>query len=133
MNEQILRKVLWADVYGSGASVVFTIIGAGLIGRWLGVSAWIPFGVGIILIPWVALLLQTVKREELRRVELAVVVVGNIGWAIAAAIVIWGFPDALSVGGKWILGLFSLAVLDYGILELVGLRKLSKTGSHAVG
>ena len=51
MKEQTLRRVLWADVYGSAMSMVFTIVGAGLIAGWLDVSVWIPLAVGVVLIP----------------------------------------------------------------------------------
>ena len=129
MNEQILRKVLWADVFGSGASTIFTIVGAGLIAGWLDVSAWIPLVVGLVLIPWVWFLVRTVRRDRLRKGEVAVIVAGNIGWAVLAAVLIFGFPDALSPGGRWIVGLFSLAVLDYGVLQLLGLRQIS--GRHS--
>lgn len=125
MNEQILRKVLWADVLGSGASVIFTIVGASLIAGWLDVSAWIPLAVGLVLIPWVWFLVRTVRRDRLRAGEVAVIVAGNIGWAVLAAMLIFGFPNALSPAGRWIVGLFSLAVLDYGVLQLVGLRRIA--------
>lgn len=124
MSEQNLRKVLWVDVFGSGAAVVSTVVAAGLIGGWLEVSAWIPFAVGILLIPWVMILLHTVRREALRAGEVGVIVAGNIGWALAAAVLIVGFPDAMSTTGKWIVGIFSLAVLDLGVAEWLGLRTM---------
>ena len=107
MKEQTLRKILWADVYGSAISVVFTIVGAGLIAGWLDVSVWIPLAVGVVLIPWVLFLVNTVRQSRLRPTDLIVIVAGNIGWALLAAIVIFGVPDALSTSGKWIVGIFS--------------------------
>lgn len=124
MNEANLRKVLWADVVGSGTSVVFSIAAAGLIAGWLDVSAWIPLAVGVLLVPWVWFLHRTVRREPLRTSEVAIIVVGNIGWALAAAVLIFGFPDLLSASGRWIVGLFSLAVLDFGLAQWVGLQRL---------
>jgi hypothetical protein len=124
MDEATLRKVLWADVVGSGTSVVFSIAGAGLIADWIGAAAWIPLAVGVLLIPWVWFLYRTVRRNPLRPTEVAIVVAGNVGWAVAAAVLILGFPDALSTGGKWIVGIFSLAVLDFGLAQWVGLRRL---------
>ncbi len=126
MSEETLRKVLWADVLGSGASVVFSIAAAGLIADWLDVSAWIPLGVGIALVPWVWFLLRTVRQEPLRPAGVAVIVAGNIGWAMAAVVLILGFPEALSPAGKWIVGIFSLAVLDFGVTQWIGLRTLRK-------
>jgi hypothetical protein len=127
MSEQALRKVLLADVIGSGASVVFTIAGAGAIAGWLDVSVWIPLVVGLVLIPWVWLLVRTVRRDRLRVGEVAAIVIGNIVWAVIAVVLIFGFPDALSSGGRWIVGLFSLAVLGYGVLELMGLSRLASS------
>jgi hypothetical protein len=113
-------------------SVVLTIVGAGLIAGWLDVSVWIPLAVGVVLIPWVLFLLHTVRQSRLRSADLVVIVAGNIGWALLAALVIFGFPDALSSSGKWIVGIFSLGVLDLGILELVGLRSMTVSGRSAV-
>lgn len=125
MDEQALRRVLWADVIGSAVSVVFTIAGARAIAGWLDVSPWIPLGVGLVLVPWVWFLVRTVRRDRLRVGEVAVIVGGNIGWALLAVVLILGFPDALSSAGRWIVGLFSLAVLAYGVLELMGLPRLT--------
>jgi hypothetical protein len=125
MSDQTLRKVLWADVFGSSATISFTIIGAVLIGGWLEVSAWAVFGVGVALIPWVGLLLRTVRRDQLRSADVAAIVVGNLVWVGATAVLIFGFPDALSTAGKWTVGIFALAVLDLGLAEWMGLRRLS--------
>lgn len=132
MNEQTLRKVLWADTIGSGVSVIFTIVGAALLADWLGISVWIPVVFGAVLIPWVLFLLRTVRREEMRPAEVAVIVVGNIAWALAAAVLIWGFPSSLTTAGKWIVGLFSLAVLDLGIAEALGMRRLAASPRPSV-
>jgi hypothetical protein len=104
--------------------VVFTIVGAGLIAGWLEVSAWIPLIVGVVLIPWVWFLVHTVRRDQLRVGEIAVIVAGNLGWALIAAIMILGFPHLMSSDGRWIVGLFSLAVFGYGVVQWIGLRRL---------
>jgi hypothetical protein len=124
MDEATLRKVLWADVVGSGTSVVFSIAGAGLIADWIGAAAWIPLAVGVLLIPWVWFLYRTVRRNPLRPTEVAIIVAGNVGWAVVSAVLIFGFPAALSTAGKWIVGIFSLAVLALGVTQWFGLRTL---------
>jgi hypothetical protein len=78
----------------------------------------------VVLIPWVYTLWQTSRRTPLPTTEVGLVVAGNIGWAVIAAIVLIGYADALSTSGKWIFGLFSLAVLDLGIAEWLGWRDL---------
>jgi hypothetical protein len=125
MSEQTLRKALWSDVIGSSATIAFTIIGAALIGGWLEVSTWAVLGVGVALIPWVGILLRTVRRDQLRAADVAAIVVGNLVWVGATAVLIFGFPDALSTAGKWIVGIFALVVLDLTLAEWMGLRRLS--------
>lgn len=122
MNAEMLRKVLCFDVVGSAVSVAVTIVGASLLAGWLDVSIWVPIAVGVILIPWVLFLARAVRRTPVRPTEVWVVIAGNLGWGLAAAVLIIGFPDALSVAGRWIVGVFSLAVVDLGIVEWFGLR-----------
>lgn len=132
MSEQVLRKVLWADTVGSGLSTVITIVGAGVLADLLGVSAWVPFGVGLVLIPWVLHLLRTVRQEPLRSADVGIIVAGNVGWAVAAAVLILGFPTALTTTGNWLVGVFSLGVLALGVLQWIGLRGLVSTAATAV-
>lgn len=131
MSERNLRNVLRIDAVGSGLSTVFTLAGASWLGARLEVSAWIPFAVGLVLIPWVALLIHTVRRHPLSPAEVAVIVAGNVGWAVAAGVLIFGFPDAMSATGNWMVGLFSLAVLALGVAQWVGLRSLVPGGHPA--
>jgi len=130
MSEETLRKVLWADAIGSGATIVFTIVGAGLLGRWLDISVWMPLTVGLVLIPWVYLLVRTVRRDQLRAGEVALIVAGNLGWVIAAAILIIGFPNAMSTTGNWVVGVFSAVVLELGVAEWMGLRDMTHQARH---
>ncbi len=118
-----LRKIMQWDMWASGVSTMLTVVTAPLLGELLEVSAWIPFGVGLALIPWVAFLTYTVKTTPLRRSRVTTVAVGNLAWVLVAAIIVFGFPTALSTVGRWILGVFSLAVLDFGIAQVIGLRQ----------
>jgi hypothetical protein len=100
MDSEKLRKILRFDMWASAASVIFTIAGAGLLADWMGVSPWVPSVVGVALIPWVYTLWQTSRRTPLRTTEVGLVVAGNIGWAVIAAILLIGYPDALSTTGS---------------------------------
>ena len=122
MKEDMLRKTLWADLWGSAVSVVVTVAGAGVIARWLDVSVWAPVTVGVVLIPWVIFLAHTVRQTPLQNGKVLFIVGGNLAWVVVAAVLIIGFPDALSTSGKWIVGVFSAAVLDLAVLEWFGLR-----------
>ena len=119
-----LRNVLQSDMVGSGISVVVAILGAFVLGDWLGVSPWIPFGVGVALIPWVAFLAFTTRQSPPRRWQVGIVAGGNLAWAVAAGVILIGFPDALSGSGRWIVGVFSAAVLAFGVAQAFGLKDL---------
>lgn len=123
MEIEILRKVLRTDMWGSAAAVGVTIVGAGWLGGWLGVRSGVVLAVGIVLIPWVLFLAMTSRRTLLSRSAVGVIIAGNLAWGVGAAIVLIGFPDALSPAGKWIFVIFSLAVADIGVVEWVGLRR----------
>ena len=123
MDNELLRKVLRIDMWGSAAAVGMTVLGAGLLGSWLGVPAGVVLAVGVVLIPWALFLSMTSRRTPLSRLAVGGVIAGNLAWGVAAAIVLIGFPDALSAAGKWIVAIFSLAVVDIGVAEWFGLRR----------
>lgn len=120
-----LRKVLQWDIWGSGMSVLVSILGAVVLGGWLELSAWVPFGVGVGLIPWVAFLAYAARQHPLRRWQVAIIAFGNLAWVLTAVVILIGFPDALSVAGSWIVGLFSAGVLALGTMQAMGLRRLA--------
>ena len=117
-----LRKVMQWDAWATGVSTLLTIVAAPLLGSWLDVSMWIPLGVGVALVPWTAFLADTARRVPLVRWQVAAIATGNLAWVAAAVVLVFGFPDALSTTGRWMVGVFSLAVLDFGLAQMVGLR-----------
>jgi len=130
MNKETLRPALRTDLVGSAISALVVIAAAGPLSDGIGVPTSILIALGIVLIPWVGFLYLTTRRATLRAAEVTVVVVGNLAWAVAAPVIILGFPTALSTGGKWVVGLFSLAVLAIGFVELRGLIDLRTTAEE---
>ncbi len=118
-----LNRIMVWDVWATGVSTLLTIIGAPVIGDWLGISAWIPFGIGLALVPWTGFLAYTARQRPLVKWQTLVIAVGNLSWAVVAGIIVFGYPDALTPTGRWLLGLFSLVVLDFGVLQAIGLRR----------
>ena len=53
-----------------------------------------------------------------------IIAAGNLAWVVAAAVLLIGFPDAVSGAGKWIIGMFSAVVLAFGAAQSAGLRQL---------
>jgi hypothetical protein len=51
------------------------------------------------------------------------VVAADAAWVLAAVVVIVGFPDAMTAAGLWALGIVTLAVADFAIFQMIGLRR----------
>jgi hypothetical protein len=104
-----------------------TVTGLGLVAAsdplesWSGVARWILVAVGIGLIPF-AMFVKAVSRSLDPRF-VRVVIAGDVGWVVGAAIVLVGFPDTMTSAGKWTLGLVSVVVADFALLQWFGLKK----------
>lgn len=122
-----LRTVLRLDKWLSTASAVLLLAGAPIVGGWLDVTAWVPFGVGVALIPWVVNLFDAAGRRHPVRRQVEAVAIGNIGWTVASAVLLVAFPDAVSPFGRWLVGGFALVTLDLGFAQYLGIRRLTGT------
>jgi hypothetical protein len=117
-----LRKVLWIDLIGSAAVCIVLFAATAPIARGMGIAVRIAVAGGAILVPWLVLVEETVRRLPVSRALLTAMVIGNIGSGIAAMIVAVGFPSVLSAAGREVLAAFALGLLVLGSLELIGLR-----------
>ena len=118
-----LERVMKWDVWATGTSTAFTIAAAPMLGGWLGVSGWLVLTVGLALVPWTGFLAYTARQDPPVKWQTAVIAVGNLAWVVVSAIIIFGYRDAVSGSGRWLLGLFSLVVLGFGSLQVIGLRR----------
>ncbi len=125
MKDSLLKRALTFDIWASAVTSVFAVAGAGLIGSWLDVSVWLPVVFGVTLIPWVWLLVTTARRNPMRDRDVKSVVFGNIAFGVIVMAIVFGFPDALSTSGKWIVAIFGLATVDLGLAEWMGMRRMS--------
>ncbi|MDJ0953304.1 MAG: hypothetical protein QNJ81_06465 [Acidimicrobiia bacterium] len=124
-----LDTVMVRDAWATGTSTVLTIAAAPLLGGWLGVSGWIVAAVGLALVPWTVFLAMTARQDPLIKWRTAVIAAGNLAWVVAAAVLVIGYPGAMSTTGRWLLGLFSLVVLGFGLLQTIGLLRWGDPGA----
>lgn len=52
------------------------------------------------------------------------VIFADSAWVIGAAVVLLGFPRSMSTAGLWALGLVTVTIADFAILQAVGLRRM---------
>ena len=92
-------------------------------------ARWILVAVGIGLVPF-ALFVKAVSRSlDSRLVRL--VIAGDVGWVVGAAIVLVGYPDTMTSAGKWTLGLVSVVVADFALFQWFGLKKAAAEYARA--
>jgi uncharacterized membrane protein len=116
----VLTKTLVVNAGSSAVSGAALIVGAGPLSAWLGVPTPVSVVVGVGLLLFAIDVARTSRNP--RRNRVARVIAADVAWVIAAAIVIFGFPGSMSAEGRSALGIITVAVATYALLQTIGLR-----------
>ena len=120
-----LKNILLLDAVVSGAAAVLMAAGASLLGPFLNLPVALLFWAGIVLMPWVALLVMLSRREGLSRMMLLDVVLVNVAWVVASiGIVAFGFVEPNMLGVAFVVAQ-ALAVALFAALQYAALRQAS--------
>ncbi len=122
-SSTFLRRALLLDAAASGATALLAIAAAGLLEGLLGLPAALLRWAGLVLLPYVAFVVYAGTREEISRSTVWAVIVANVLWAIASALLLvsgWVAPTAL--GYAFVIGQ-ALVVALLGELQYMGLRR----------
>jgi hypothetical protein len=79
-----LRNILAADAAVSGATATLMIVGALYLSPLLGLPAGLLFWAGVVLVPFVALLLGVLRRQSVPRPILIDIIGINALWVVAS-------------------------------------------------
>ena len=118
-----LRRALQLDAVASGATALLMIAGAGLVEGLLGLPAALLRGAGLVLVPYVAFVIYTGTREAIPRPAVWAIIVANVLWAAASALLLisgWVAPTGL--GYAFVIAQ-AVVVALLGELQYVGLRQ----------
>lgn len=126
MHSRILSRTLAANAGFSAVTGVILVVGAAPLSRWLSIPTWLTIAVGIGLLPFALTVAKTARSP--RREAVLRVILADIAWVVAAAVVLVGFPRSMSTAGLWSLGLVTVAVADFAALQVIGLRRTGMTG-----
>jgi len=121
-----LKRVLLADAGVSGAVALLQLAATQQLAALTGLPAGLLVGTGIFLVGYVTLLVVLAKRESVWTSMIWLVIVGNLGWAVAALVVAATVPGALL--GEAFAAVHALAVTAFAYLEY---RGLGVSGSRA--
>ena len=118
-----LRRALMLDALASGATALLMIAGAGLVEGLLGLPAALLRGAGLVLVPYVAFVVYTATRDTISRSAVWTIIVANVAWAAASALLLvsgWVAPTAL--GYAFVIAQ-AVVVALLGELQYMGLRR----------
>jgi hypothetical protein len=123
LSSPFLRRALILDAAASGATALIVIAAAGPLAGLLGLPQGLLRGAGLVLLPYVAFVIYWAMREDVSRPAVWAIVVANVLWAAASALLLvsgWVAPTAL--GYAFVIGQ-AAAVALLGELQYVGLRR----------
>lgn len=120
----LLRRTLAVNATFSGLTGVAMIVLSGPIDSFIGLGLpWLLIAAGVGLLGFAVLIGLNLRRSQLNRAEAWLTVASDVAWVAGSAIIVLGFPDLLSTGGKWLVGLIAVAVGDFALFQYLGLRR----------
>lgn len=118
-----LRYALIADMLATGACAIVMIAGAGVLGPLLGLPEDLLFWAGVALVPFVAMLLATVRRQVVSRLVLIDIIAVNVLWVVASFGLLASGSVAPNLLGVAFVTAQALTVALFAELQFVGLRR----------
>lgn len=119
----LLKATLFVNAGSSGVTGLALAVGAVPVADWLGIPTWVAVVVGIGLLVFAVDVAVTARNPRPGAVRQ--VIIADVAWVIGALIVIFGFPGSMTTEGLWALGLISLVVAGFAVLQTVGLRRVA--------
>jgi len=122
-SSTFLRRTLMLDAAASGATGLLAIAAAGPLEGLLGLPAALLRGAGLVLVPYVAFVIWTGTREAISRPAVWVIIVANVLWAAASALLlVFGWIAPAALGYAFVIGQAVVVALP-GELQYMGLRR----------
>lgn len=116
-----LRRVLFADAFASLASAALLIAAPGPLAELTGLSSALLLEAGVVLVPFVLLVLAVAARPSTPRAGVKVIVASNALWVIGSvAVLATSAPNAL---GYTFVVAQALAVGVLAELQVIGLKR----------
>lgn len=83
-----LRNPLFADALVSGAAGIAMMLGAPLLAPFLGLPAELLFWAGVVLVPFVAMLIMIARRTTASKLVLFDIIAINVLWVVGSLVLL---------------------------------------------
>ena len=127
-GDSLLHRALKWNAGFSAASAILMVLGAGWLAAQLGLPGPVPiYVVAAFLVVFALQLGNIVRTREYRNWEISSIIIGDLAWVAASAVLVAIFFDALTTTGLLIVDAVALIVLIFAIQQIRGLRMLRNT------
>lgn len=121
-SPNFLPRVMWADAASCAATGALQLVAARPLAALTGLPVLLLWGASLFLIAYALAAAWMARRVPIPRTLIGLVAVGNLGWALACAALVWSGLLPLTFWGKaWVLAQ-SLVVVVLAELQWAGLR-----------
>ena len=125
VNTPFLRTALLVDAAFSAGGALLMAAGAPLRASLLGLPQPLLFWAGLVLVPWVALMLALSRRPSVSRILLIDLIGINVLWAaVSIGLLITGAVAPTALGYAFVIAQ-AAAVLLFAELQFIGMRRSS--------
>ncbi len=120
----LLPIAMSINVLFSATTGVVMLAGGWVLEDLLGVHASVLAGLGAALAVFAAGLVWLLANPQHLKVGARLVVAADIGWVVAASVILLGFPAVLAPAGQVALAMVSVVVAALATAQTIGLRRL---------
>jgi hypothetical protein len=125
--DQLLRRVLQANMVFSAISGLVLAVEAGPISRWLGLpTAWILVVLGVGLLGFAWQLFQTARQTPIELRQANAILLMDVAWVVGSALLLLTSWVAFTNAGWWAVLLVADMVALFAIMEYVGIRRVRR-------
>jgi hypothetical protein len=122
-ESNLLKRVLLANSVFSTLSGIICIIAAPALTTFLGLPTTIPmFILGVLLLLFAFDVYLIAKRTPIEKNKATIVLIADILWVIASAVLLIADPFSFTTQGRWAILILADVVAVFAILEFIGLR-----------
>jgi hypothetical protein len=124
-----LRNAFHLDALVSGAAAILLMGGASLLQPWLGIPSALMFWAGAVMVPYVALLVLTARRESAARIVIIDIIAINALWVAASVALLASGAIEPTMLGIAFVAAQALMVALFAALQFIGLRRSVVAGA----
>jgi hypothetical protein len=119
----LLRAGLIIDAAGSGAVALLQLAATALLAAWTQLPQPLLLGTGLFMVGYTALVAGMARAPRLPVALVRFVVVGNVGWALAALALLLGGWVQPTTAGQAFVAVHVVSVLGFAALQGAGLAR----------